>query len=70
MRWPERVAYTEARNCAYRFEVGKHEGMKALGNPRVDEIMILKCIFKKRNGLWTGLIWLRIRIIGGLLRMG
>jgi hypothetical protein len=67
MRWSERVAHTEARKCAYRFVVGKREGMKPLGNPGVDERMILKWIFKKWNRVWTGLLWLRIRIVGELL---
>jgi len=37
-------------------------------NLGVDEKIILKRIFKKRNGeIWTGFIWLRIRKGGGLL---
>jgi len=67
MRWPKRVAHTEARKWAYRFLVVKPEGMKPLGNSGVDERMALKWILKKWNGLWTGLLWLRIRIVGGLL---
>jgi hypothetical protein len=33
----------------------------------VDGRIILKCIFKKWEGAWTRLIWLRIRTIGGCL---
>jgi hypothetical protein len=39
-----------------------------LGNPGVDERIILKCIFKEWDGrAWTGLSWLRIGTGGGLL---
>jgi hypothetical protein len=33
----------------------------------VDGTTILKCIFKKLEGAWTELIWLRIGTDGGLL---
>jgi hypothetical protein len=39
-----------------------------LGDPGVDERIILKLIFKKWDGrAWTGLSWLRIGTGGGLL---
>jgi hypothetical protein len=38
-----------------------------LGDPGVDWRIILKLIFKKWDGAWTGLRWLRIGTGGGLL---
>jgi hypothetical protein len=37
-----------------------------LGDPGIDRI-ILKWIFKKRDEAWTGLSWLSIGTVGGLL---
>jgi hypothetical protein len=40
-----------------------------LGDPGVDGRIILKASFKKWDGAWTGLSWLRIGTGGGLLLM-
>jgi hypothetical protein len=57
----------EGRNV-YRVLVGKPEGKRPLGRPRrrwEDEIkMYLREI---GWGVWSGFIWLRIGIVGGLL---
>jgi hypothetical protein len=50
------------RRSAYRILVGKPEGRRPLGRPRrrwIDNIKI--------DGIWNGLIWLRIGTSGGLL---
>jgi hypothetical protein len=50
---------------AYRILVGKPEGKRPIGRPRcmwVDNIKI-----DLRKMVWTGSIWLRIGISGGLL---
>jgi hypothetical protein len=38
-----------------------------LGDPGLDGRIILKYIFKKWNGAWIGLSWLRIGTGGGFL---
>jgi len=42
--------------------VGRLAGKDQLEEPGIDGSIILKCIFKKRDGggAWTGFIWLRI----------
>jgi hypothetical protein len=52
---------------AYKVLVGKPEGKSHLQDIDVDGRIILKCIFKKWDGAWTGLIWLRIGTRHGLL---
>jgi hypothetical protein len=55
------------RRVAYRALVGKPEGKRPLGRPRLkwqDSIKI--DLQKNRMGTWIGLIWLRIGTSGGL----
>jgi hypothetical protein len=50
--------------------VGKKDGKTESGHVkdlRLDGIVILKCIFKKWDGVWTELMWLRIGTGRGLL---
>jgi hypothetical protein len=47
--------------------VERLEGRSHLEGAGIDGRIILKCIFKKWHGAWTGLIWLRIGTGGGLL---
>jgi len=55
------------KNDAYRILVGKPEGKNHLEYLGIEWRIILKWIFKKLDGAWTGLICLRIGIGGGLL---
>jgi hypothetical protein len=47
--------------------VGKPEQTDHLIDLDVDGKIMLKCIFKKSNGAWTGLIWFRVGRGSGLL---
>jgi hypothetical protein len=68
MRWAGHVARMGEGRGAYRILVGRRDGRRPLGRPRLDERIILKSIFKKWDGgSWTGMIWLRIGTGGGLL---
>jgi hypothetical protein len=55
------------RRGMYRVLVGKLEGKRPLGGPKLGRI-ILRWIFRKWNvGEWTGSSWLRIGTVGGHL---
>jgi hypothetical protein len=58
------------RRRAYRILVGKPEGKRPLGRPRLrweDNIKLDLRGVGWWGGAWTGLIWLRIGTGGGLL---
>ena len=50
-----------------RFWWGKVRKRHHLEDLGVDGVVILKWIFGKCDGAWTGLIWLKIGTNGGLL---
>jgi hypothetical protein len=59
--------HEENRN-AYRVLVGKPEGKRPLGRPRLCGRIILTWILERYNEVvWTGLIWLTVGTSGGLL---
>jgi hypothetical protein len=52
----------------HRVLVGKPEGKRPLGRPRLDGMIILRWIFRKSEGVvGTGWRWLRIGTGGGHL---
>jgi hypothetical protein len=52
---------------AYRILVGRPKGRQPLGRLSSRWEDNIKWIFKKWDGAWTGLSWLRIGTGGGLL---
>jgi hypothetical protein len=67
MRWVGHVARMGEREVNTGFWWGHLRVGDHLGGPGVDGKIILKWIFKKWDGEWTGLSWLRIGTGGGLL---
>jgi hypothetical protein len=68
MRWTEHVARMGETRGAYWILVGRPEGRRPLERPGIDGRIIIKWIFKTWDGwAWTGLSWLRIGTVGGLL---
>jgi hypothetical protein len=54
MRWAEHVARVGERSI-YRVSVGNLREMDQLENPGVDDSIILRWIFRKKDvGTWTG----------------
>jgi hypothetical protein len=67
MRLVGHVARMGEKRVAYRILVGRPDGRRPLGRPRPNGRIILKSVFKKWDGTWTGLSWLSIETGGGLL---
>jgi hypothetical protein len=67
MRWVRHVARMGNREVHTGFWWGELREGDHFGDPGVDGRIILKRIFKKWDGAWTGLSWLRIGTGGGLL---
>jgi hypothetical protein len=65
MRWAGHVARMGETRNAYRILVGKPEGKRPLGKPRRRWVDNIKMDLREIG--WTGLKWLRIGTIGGLL---
>jgi hypothetical protein len=70
MTWAGHAARLGEKRNAYRILVGKPERKRPLGRPRRRWVNNIKIDFREIGWdgmVWTGLIWLRIRISGGLL---
>jgi len=67
MRWTGHVARMGDRRGVYRILVGKPEGKRPLGRPRLTWEDNIKISRKWDMGVWTGSSWLRIGIGGGHL---
>ena len=69
IRWAGHVARMGGRGEAYTgFLWGNLKERDHLGDPGVDERIILRWIFRKWDvGVWTGSSWLRIGTSGGQL---
>jgi hypothetical protein len=67
MGWAGHVARMGEREVHTGFLWGYLRQGDHLGDPGVDVRIILKWIFKKCDGAWTGVSWLRIGTGGGLL---
>jgi hypothetical protein len=56
------------RRGVFRVLLGKHEGKRPLGRPRLRWEIIFRWIFRKCVvGVWTGSSWFRIGTVGGNL---
>jgi hypothetical protein len=68
MSWAEHVAHMGERRGVYRVLVGKPEGRRPLGRPKLRWKDNIKMNLQEVEwGAWTSLIWLRVGTGGGHL---
>jgi hypothetical protein len=67
MRWAGHGARMGKREVHTEFWWGDLREGYHLGDPGIDGRIILEWIFKKWDGVWTGLSWFRTGAGGGLL---
>jgi hypothetical protein len=67
MGWAGHVARIEEKKGAHRILVGRPEERRPLGRPRRRWDNIEMDLQEVGWDVWTGLIWLRIGINGGIL---
>ena len=68
VRWARHVACMGERRAVYKVWVGKHEGKRPLGRPRLRWEDNIKMDLQEMGcGAWTGSIWRRTGIGGGHL---
>jgi len=68
MRWAEHVQRMGESRGVYRVLVGKPEGKRSLGRPRLRWENNIRWIVRKWDvGVWTGSSWLRIGTVVGHL---
>jgi hypothetical protein len=68
MRWAGHVARMGGGRNIYRVLVGKPEGKRPLERPRRRwEDGIKRYLREIDWGVWSGVVWLRIGTVGGLL---
>ena len=64
MRWAGHVACMEERRRIFRVLLGKREGKRPLGRPRLRWEIIFRWIFRKWDvGVWTDSSWFRWRAL-------
>jgi hypothetical protein len=68
MRWAGHVARMGEGRNVYRVLVGKPEGKRPLERPRGRREDGINMNFREIGwGVWSGFIWLRLVIVGGIL---
>ena len=66
LRWAGHVACMGEERGVYRVLVGKPEGKRPLGRPRCRWVDNIRMDLQE-VGIWTGLGWPKVEIVGGSL---